>query len=104
MGSTGRLLGRSQDKVPVTAALGVLEVTLQKWLALAAGNIPGEGQWCWALGSPETLPRKGGSVLQLTMGQLTQVKVLPGVLTAQMGSLASGNLLPSLLSYFILIW
>lgn len=94
----------SQDKIPVTAALvGILEVTLQKWLALAAGNIPGKGQ-CWALGSPETLPRNGGSVRQLTMGQLTLVKVLSGVLTAQMGSMASGNLLTSLLSRFILIW
>lgn len=60
MGSTGRLLGMSQDRFLVTAALaGTVEVTLQKWLALAAGNFSGEGKWVWALGSSEALPGMG---------------------------------------------
>lgn len=42
----------SQDQILVTAALaGTLEVMVQKWLAPAAGNFPGESKWLWAWGT-----------------------------------------------------
>lgn len=69
MGSTGHLLGMSQDKILVTATPAViLEVTLQKWLAFVAGNFPGESKWLWALGSSEALPGNGRSVARLLRG------------------------------------
>lgn len=90
MGSTGRLLGMSQDRLLVTASLaGTLEVTLQKWLALVAGNFSGEGKWVWALGSSEALPGMGIAVRWLAARQLILVKVLYGVLLARTDLLAS---------------
>ena len=61
----------SQDRFLVMAALaGTLEVTLQKWLALAAGNFSGEGKWVWALGSSEALPGMGTLFAGLLRGSL----------------------------------
>lgn len=60
MGSTGRLLGMSQDGILVKAALAsILEVILQKWLTLATGNFSRlwEAQKCPP--APIPAPRMG---------------------------------------------
>lgn len=54
MGSTGHLPGLMQDQDPCDGALAnILEVTLQKWLALAAGSFSqGGGSGLWGAWKP----------------------------------------------------